>query len=746
MRLQDYYTPTEKLAVIIPKSGFVRRARHGGHSPLILLNGCAGLGKTVYLAELAEDWGAPAVYVSIRPEDNDAEMLTAHLWRALVLAGGEDTIGDAEISAAQLAGQFVRVVSEGGFALLVDNIDRLTSADAIAVMERIVEPAACGHYRAAFAGRRAPEFLLRHIIGDTCLELTARELLFTMAETAENIRLQLPPDNAVLSIDSGLPISAAVESLHTFAGGWPAAETMILREIARSPGHELDLATAAERSHLRAFIDYHILRELDCGTADYMKRTAFLRQCGESLSRAVLHDAAAGEKLAYLSSRQLLVKPDNGADYPEYSPAVRQALSGMLSFDERRRLTEDAVSFYAADGRIAEAVSLLGESGDAETVERILSRFGGRLIENREFELIGYCAEIISRWHIPQDAEVLGVLAQYYYYSEQYDEMERALNAADSTFGKENTYSAYRGLYNGLLKYDKNPELYADIVRRSAAYLQKNHQRMPYLTSDGAEKLEAILHRASPADEMPLRVRRFGDFTVMLPDETTLAWRTKKAGEFMAYMLERCGRPVERDRLLDVLWRDNMPANPVAMLHNIIYSLRRELTAPTLSGFITYKDKCYALDLTLVRDADEDIFTACKAVAEGGISGLLPHQELFSTYWGKYLPGIDSEWVTELREHYDKLYVDGCLMLAAHAHDGGAFTRELALLKNAAAIDPYSERITREIIYCQIALGYPNKAKAKFDEYCALIDEELGIEPSKWLKKEFLACFSENRL
>ena len=210
-------------------------------------------------------------------------------------------------------------------------------------------------------------------------------------------------------------------------------------------------------------------------------------------------------------------------------------------------------------------------------------------------------------------------------------------------------------------------------------------------------------------------------------------------------MMERGGKPIERDRLLSVLWREAMPDSAVAMLHNIIYSLRHELTAPEFHDFITYKDKCYALDATLVCDGDEAIFAACREVNARNAEGLLNHVELFGSYWGKYLAGMDCEWAREVSEHYDRAFTDGCLMLAAHFHAAGAYGKELVYLKNATALDPYSEQITRELIYCYAAQGYPNHAKACYDEYCALIDEELGIEPSKWLKREYLACFSDKR-
>ncbi len=704
------------------------------------------MGKTVFLAQQAQDWGAPAVYLSLRTEDNDEEYLAAHLCAALAAAAGESLPDNRDVSVREITAHFVKTAASGGFSLLIDALDAVTAPAARRILESIIAPAASGSYRAALAAREVPSFLVRWILGDNCRELGTDALLFTAEETAMHISRQLPPDCAVLNTASGVPLPAAAESLHTFAGGWPAAEAMILKEIPRGREKELHLASAAERSHLRSYIAYNILDTLDDSLAAYIRQTAFLRRCDREMCRAVLHRNTGGEELSYLHSHGILVLPDNTEEYPVYAPAVRQALAGLLSASERRQLTDAAVRYYAENNRMADALSLLEEWGDADTAESLLIRCGGSLIENREFELIGYCADIIERYRMPSDASALGILGQYYYYKGEYPAMERAFNMADSMFGKENLYSVWRGLYNGILKFDKNPPLYTANICRFTAYLRENGHPLPFLYPEHQAQMERVLRQNISPREKPIRVRRFGNFTVTLSAEKRdIPWRTKKACEFMAFMLERDGKPLDRDHLMDALWHQSMPESAVAMLHNIIYSLRREFRDPVFRDFISYRNKCYALDTSLIGDDSEEIISVCKAVSENNLSEVLAHAALFSGYWGKYLANLDCGWANNLREYYDRAFVDGCLMLAAHCHAGGSYAKELVFLQNAAETDPYSERIVREILYCHIAMGYPNKAKGHYDKYCALIGEELGIEPSKWLRKEFLACFSENR-
>ena len=83
-------------------------------------------------------------------------------------------------------------------------------------------------------------------------------------------------------------------------------------------------------------------------------------------------------------------------------------------------------------------------------------------------------------------------------------------------------------------------------------------------------------------------------------------------------------------------------------------------------------------------------------------------------------------------------------MLAEMCRESGDREHELTLLKNASETDPFSEQIVCSYMMCCFALGKPDKAKKKYEEYAKMIDEELGITPSRWLKNEFLSGFAND--
>ena len=186
-----------------------------------------------------------------------------------------------------------------------------------------------------------------------------------------------------------------------------------------------------------------------------------------------------------------------------------------------------------------------------------------------------------------------------------------------------------------------------------------------------------------------------------------------------------------------------MPANAVAMLHNMIYNLRRELSVYGLENVISYKNRSYTVDMSMLREADADILAVCRCVDSGDTGVLLAHESAAENYWGRFLGSFDCLWAREKKEYYDRCYINACMMLSEHYRASGEYERELIFLKNALRLDPYSEQLVHDILVCCSALGKPDKVNRYYEEYSARLDADFGTRPSKWLRSKYLSCFGE---
>ena len=695
---------------------FVRRERHAMNAGFGVIACCAGYGKTSFLNQLSEAPGS--VFISLAGYDDSPERIASVLEESLPEISGCGTEYETVC-------RFIKEISarENGL-VLVDNADAVTDKTASALMALLCEAAETGKFRLLIAGRDIPGFALEYLMNGKASLYGINEMRFTRAETMEYLKL------------CGIEYSNKyISALCNYTDGWCAGTA----EIVKAAGSEEDIPLCAERTLLGRYIRCNILSGLSSDLEEYLKMSAFIVSPDTEFSASVFRITDGRTREDRLVNSGILLRDENGSlRFPE---VMRTLLSGMLSSEVKRGITERASAYYIKEKRFAEAIKLFDASGNATAAERILKNHGEQFLANYEFELIGYCGDIIEKNRGTKDPEVLGILAQYYYYCGNLPEMEAALNMADSMFGKENRYSVCRMLYNGLTRYEGNRELYAANVKSACEYFEANALPMPYLHQKELDTLTEI--NSGNDNSGKLHIYRFGTLRLSV-GEDEIQCKSRKSTELIAYMLEREGKPVPREDMLNMLWSGDIPANAVAMLHNIIYGLRRELSAYGLENVIIYKNKCYMLDMSMIAEDDRDILDVCDAVENGDRKKLAAHESVLESYWGRYLGISDSRGSQEQKEYYDRCFVNASVMAAEMHRENGERERELVFLKNASDKDPFSEQIVCGYMMCCFALGKPDKAKKKYDEYAKLVDEELGISPSRWLKNEFLSGFSND--
>ena len=697
---------------------FVRRERPEISAPLVVIACCAGYGKSSYLTQLAAE-EPESVLISFGEYDDSAERVASVIGALVSDTSGLPVQGGGYDAVCRFIGEMS--ACENGY-VLIDNADVVTDRTASALISLLCKAAAQGCFRLLLAGRDIPSCALEPVMNGEAALYGIKEMRFTKAETGEYLRR------------SGKAYTDKyLNALYSYTAGWCAG----VAEISKAARGDYDIEKCADRTLLSRYARQNILTPAGSDLSEYLELTAFVSPPGGDFCSDVFCISDGEARADRLVTGGFLERGGSGELlYPE---VLRTVISCMLPADRKRAILERAAEYYIREKHFAEAIKLFEASGNADAAERILRSYGEKFLANYEFELIGYCGGIIEKRRGTSDPEVLGILAQYHYYCGDLAKMEAALNMADSMFGRENRYSVCRKLYNGLMRYEGNKELYSANVRSACEYLEANGIPLPFLHQKELDTLKLI--RAGSDDSVKLHIHRFGSLRLSV-DKTEIQCKSRKSAELIAYMLENDGRPVPREELLNMLWSDGIPTNAVPMLHNIIYGLRRELTAYGLENVIIYKNKSYMPDMSLIAEDDSEILAVCDAVESSDRKKLGEHLGVLEKYWGRYLGNSDSRGSGERKEYYDRCFVNASVMAAEICREKGEYERELLYLKNASELDPYSEQIVCSYIMSCFAAGKPDKAKKKYEEYSVMINEELGIAPSKWLRREFLAGFS----
>lgn len=232
--------------------------------------------------------------------------------------------------------------------------------------------------------------------------------------------------------------------------------------------------------------------------------------------------------------------------------------------------------------------------------------------------------------------------------------------------------------------------------------------------------------------EKLLEVSCFGKFrVVILKTGQEIAWRTRKALELFAFLVDLEGRPVARQVLLEQLWPDNAPRNEVAMLHNMIYSIRKELSSlPELKNLIQYKRHQYYLDFSRIKVDLETKKQICKLAEMGKAQALYEQREKLLNQWGVYLKEVDSTWCMARRTYFERTYEKACRLLADYCREMGDFETEASCWTAYMAADRYAEEAVAGLLRCYADMGERSQMRRVFESANKIFREELGMELS----------------
>ncbi|MEU6505964.1 LuxR C-terminal-related transcriptional regulator [Streptomyces sp. NPDC046942] len=302
---------TTRFAVPTRPVTFLRRDRLLGHlgddppTPLTVVHGAAGAGKTLLVADWASARDGPVAWLTARVADKGCGTFWAYLLQALRLAGlplagdvGFPTepgrVPDALLTrlAAALSARTAPVI------VVVDEYDRATDPEIADQLEFVLQQAGHG-LRLVLVTRTEPLLPLhRYRAAGAITEIRNAELAFTRDEAADLLALhglRLPADD----------VDALVERTR----GWAAG----LRLCALAARDEPDPRTylqefEADRTTIADFLLAEVLKRQKAGAQDLLLRTSILERVCPGLADALTGRTDAGLILTGLHRENAFVE------------------------------------------------------------------------------------------------------------------------------------------------------------------------------------------------------------------------------------------------------------------------------------------------------------------------------------------------------------------------------------------------------------------------------------------------------
>lgn len=215
-----------------------------------------------------------------------------------------------------------------------------------------------------------------------------------------------------------------------------------------------------------------------------------------------------------------------------------------------------------------------------------------------------------------------------------------------------------------------------------------------------------------------------------------IKWRTRKAQECVAFLIQNRQKSFSREELTSMLWDvDGLPANEVAAFHNLLSSIRKSLGPFGLEELILYDNGRYSVKkeyLYTELEQAERIKAAVEAEDGEKLSRLEHFLESFAMR--PYLVDFDSFWAREQREHYEMIFARGLFLLGDYYRESGVYKKAENMLKKAMELAPYLEDAQIGLLRLYDAQKDWGGLSVIYERICAVWESEPGTVSKRLLQ------------
>ncbi|MFE7854837.1 LuxR C-terminal-related transcriptional regulator [Streptomyces sp. NPDC057403] len=303
--LRTRFTPPSRPVTFLARPRLKERLDHSPPTPLTMVNGAAGAGKTLLLADWAAGQARPVAWLTMEAEEKRPGMFWAYFLQALRTSGRHlsdrmEGPADAHHVDRRLLSAIAEdlATADPPVTVVLDEYERVTEPDIAEQLEFVLQHAGPG-LRLILVTRTEPLLSLhRYRAAGELTEIRAAELAFTPEETVALLQLH------------GLRLSVqAARALVDRTRGWAAGLRLCALAAQESQDPELYLKEfEADRSTIADFLLAEVLKRQPEATQDLLLRISVLDRFNPDLANTLTGRADSARILADLHRENAFVE------------------------------------------------------------------------------------------------------------------------------------------------------------------------------------------------------------------------------------------------------------------------------------------------------------------------------------------------------------------------------------------------------------------------------------------------------
>lgn len=237
-----------------------------------------------------------------------------------------------------------------------------------------------------------------------------------------------------------------------------------------------------------------------------------------------------------------------------------------------------------------------------------------------------------------------------------------------------------------------------------------------------------------PSPDIPAdggHVYCFGSLSVHGADcGQPIKWRTSKAEELFAFMLQNLNEEVSKWKICEALWPYYSPEKVDMYLHTTIYKMKKVLASANIKFNFTFINGRYKLDLPGIYTDTAEFDSVAGAYDVLSEDSIERYEKAFLLYKGDYLEENDYPWSLSKMEEYAKKYSNLASALVKYFVKKSEYSAAEKILHKVLVRFPLDDDFNEMLMKLYLTKKDRVALSTHYNTIKKLYMTELGIEPS----------------
>lgn len=249
------------------------------------------------------------------------------------------------------------------------------------------------------------------------------------------------------------------------------------------------------------------------------------------------------------------------------------------------------------------------------------------------------------------------------------------------------------------------------------------------------ETIDRIIeNRKTIAPVGKMKIRCFGKFEVIAGEEE-VKFRTEKAQELLAFLIESKGSYISRSKIIDSLWEDFEGDKAIINFNTTLHYVKKALLPYGIKINIMYDAGNYRINLEEIKCDYLQFSEFVQNKTTVNKNNILKHTEAADLYSGEYLSGWEAGWAAGKRLQLEEDYLRLLLTISKYYIETGESENAAKWLKAGLQQEPLHRELNYLLIKTLSRMKEQIAAMKYYELYANGLKKKLDMEPDDAFRK-----------